>query len=181
MKWSILILTQPSRNGYLRRLMEVLEPQVANHSDEVEIIIRLCDDSISVGENRQLLREVARGEYSNYIDDDDLIADDYVESILPLMDGVDYIGFYLHRYDDGNSTLVCKHSITGERNSRISHINPIKTSLALTVTMSGGFEEDRRWWNALDDSQVVKTEHFLDKEMYFYYYRSSKSDGVSRD
>lgn len=179
MKWSILILTQPSRDEYLHRLLAVLEPQVKLYEDQVEICIRQCDTGISVGENRQILREQAAGEYSCYIDDDDLIPEDYVETILPLLDGVDYVGFYLHRYDDGNSTGVYKHSLTGERNSRISHINPIKTSIALTVPMSGGFQEDRRWWNALDDSGIVQTENFLDREMYFYYYRSDKADGVA--
>jgi hypothetical protein len=180
MKWTIMILTQPSRTEFLQRLLNVLEPQVAPYSDQVEIYIRECDHRIPVGENRQIMREEAKGEYSCYIDDDDLVAEDYVESILPLLDGVDYVGFYLHRYDDGNSSGVFKHSLTSEKNSRISHINPIKTSLALTASMAGGFEEDRRWWNALDDSGLVTSEHFLDKEMYFYYYRSRKWDGVPR-
>lgn len=173
-----MILTQPSRHEYLQKLLTVLEPQVLSHSDEVELSIRYCDPTISVGENRQILREEARGEYSNYIDDDDMVPEDYVETILPFMDGVDYIGYFLHRYDNGNSSGVYRHSLSSERNSRISHINPIKTSIALTASMSGGFEEDRRWWNTLDDNGVVQTEHFIERELYFYYYRSNKSDGV---
>lgn len=178
-KWTIMILTQPSREGFLSKLLENLKPQVEQYSDQVELLIRYCDPSMSVGENRQLLRETAKGEYSNYVDDDDSVPEDYVASILPLMDGVDYIGYYLHRYDNGSFSGQFKHSLLSERNSRISHINPIRTELALTVSMSGGFQEDRRWWNELDDSGLVNTEHFLERPMYEYWYRSFKQDGVA--
>ena len=177
-KLTLMVLTQPSRTMWLERLLRYLEPQIEPHSNDVQLIVWMCDFNLSVGDNRQLMRESAEGKYSCYIDDDDLVADDYVERVLQASEyDVDYIGYYLERYDDGRLTGRFKHSLA---EGNISHINPIKTELALTQTMSGGFGEDRRWWNPLRESGVVQTEHFIDETMYFYYYRSNKSDGVPK-
>lgn len=176
-KLTLMVLTQPSREMFLDRLIRELTPQLNKHHQDVEFLMGSCDFSVSVGENRQRLREAAQGQYSCFVDDDDLLADDYLDQVIPLLDGVDYIGFYLERFDDFVPTLRVKHSLT---EGNISHINPILTEKALTVRMSGGFGEDRRWWNALKDSGIIQTEHFVDKTMYYYYYRSGKTDGVPK-
>lgn len=177
-KLSILILTQPTRTMWLDRLLRYLTPQTWQYTSDVEILVKMCDYAIPVGDNRQQMRENAAGLYSVYIDDDDLVADDYIERVLQATEtGTDYIGYYLERYDDGVLTGRFKHSLI---EGNISHINPIKTDLALTQSMSGGFGEDRRWWNPLRESGVVNTETFIDETMYYYYYRSVKSDGVPK-
>jgi hypothetical protein len=184
LKWSILILTQPSRAQFLARLTSVLAPQVEPYQDLIEICVREGDASMSVGEHRQIMRESATGEYSNFIDDDDLISDNYVETILPLMDGVDYIGYNLQRYDDGRPTGVFQHTLANlgaADGTAISHINPIKTELAKLVPMSGGFGEDRRWWAQLEATGRVTTEHYIPEVMYSYLYRSNKTDGPPKD
>ena len=89
-KWSILILTLPQRAAMLGRLLEVLRPQIC---DGVELLIGESDPSLPVGENREALRQRARGEYISFIDDDDLVLPHFVERILPALDGVDYVGF----------------------------------------------------------------------------------------
>ena len=177
-KFTIMVLTQPTRSMWIERLFRYLAPQLAEYSHDIELLVQMCDYSISVGDNRQQLREAAKGKYSVYIDDDDLVADDYVERVLQAIEqDIDYVGYYLERYDDGKLTGRFRHSLT---EGNISHVNPIKTELALTQTMSGGFGEDRRWWNPLRESGIVQTEHFIDETMYFYYYRSAKTDGVPK-
>jgi len=182
MKWSILILTQVSREKYLHYLLQTLEPQVEQYSDQVELIIRYCDSRMSVGDNRQTMREQAKGEYSNFIDDDDLVSTAYVRDLLPLMDGVDFIGHRISRYDDEVFTGEYEHSLRHKGSSSphsTPHVNPTKTELALKVPMSGGYGEDRRWWYELMDSNLIVTENYLDEVEYSYYYRSNKSDGVA--
>ena len=184
MKWSILILTQPSRKDFLVRLLAMLEPQVQKEQS-VEIVIRMCDPALALGENRQKMIEGAAGEYVCFVDDDDLVAPDYVGKILPLLDGVDYIGFRLSLYSDGKPQLPTFHSLkypkwfadlTGLYRD-ISHVNPIRRELALAVPMSGARGEDARWSDAMRAKAIVRTEHFIDEVMYHYYYRSSKTDG----
>jgi len=187
MKWSILILTQPSRADFLCRLMERLSPQVARYPD-VEIVTALFDKRFSMGKNRAMMIEAAAGEYVNFVDDDDLVAGDYVVSIRPLLDGVDYIGFLAKLYNDGiycgklsYHSLLYKGWFTNDYGyfRDISHLNPIRRVLAISGEMGDheGLEfEDLMWARRLRSQGIVKTEHFIPRPMYFAYYRSDKTD-----
>jgi glycosyltransferase involved in cell wall biosynthesis len=183
LKWSILILTQPSRADFLSRLREVLDPQLVSG---VELRIKIHDRNFSVGESRYQMLQEAHGEYVSFIDDDDLVPADYVSSILPLLSDVDYIGFNLQLFIDGQKQKPTYHSLKYKEwfededgfYRDISHLNPIKREIAVQVPMTGNLGEDSRWAEALRTKQLVKTEKYIDDAMYFYYWRSNKKDGV---
>ncbi len=184
-KLEILILTQPSREQFLARLLAVLRPQLEDHPD-VKATVRMFNRSMDLGTNRQAMIEAATGEYVCQIDDDDLVPASYVSTIYPLLDGVDYIGFRLQLFVDGEKQKPTYHSLQyKEWNADqdgfyrdISHLNPIRRELALRVPMSGGFGEDERWATQLRALNIVKTEHYIPEVMYFYFYRGSKTDHV---
>jgi glycosyl transferase family 2 len=185
MKWSILILTQPSRVEFLARLLEVIKPQI-EHCPDIELLIRVFDPTLSLGENRQLLKDQSVGEYVNFIDDDDLVPEDYVSSIYPNLHDVDYVGFQMQMYVDGSSTNPIYHSLRYDRwwqdmngsYRDIVHLNPMRRELSQLVKMSGESGEDSRWSSALRSLEVLKTEAYVDKVMYYYYHRTRKSDGA---
>lgn len=187
LKWSILTLTMPSRVEFLARLMCALGPQVDRHP-EVEWIVMVSDPEKLQGDNREDLRLKSKAEYISTVDDDDLVADDYVDRILPLLDGVDYVGFRLQAYEDGVAIpLPTYHSLKyktwysdPEGHYRgINHLNPIRRELAMQVPFWGCFGEDSRWCDEMRKLGIVKTEHYIDDVMYHYYYRNGKTDGVS--
>lgn len=179
-KWSICILTVPERENDLARLFGSLKRQVGDR--DIQILVN--DRGGALGEKRQWCLNHAMGEYICFIDDDDLVAHDYVETIYPLLDGVDYIGFRLQLYNDGAKQKPTFHSLRYENWSEdengfyrnVSHLNPIRTEISREGRFDGGFGEDFRW------SQQVKpvTEHFIDKPLYFYFHSSkySLSQGV---
>jgi hypothetical protein len=183
MKWSILILTQPSRGAFLKRLQDRLMPQVKKRTS-VQVLQRMFDPALDLGSNRQALLEEAEGDYVNFIDDDDLVPSDFVPTILPLLDGVDYIGFQLQCSIDGEKLPLTIHSLDYDGWSQddkgyyrdISHINPIRRELALRAKMEGGFGEDQRWADRMRALGIVKTQHFIERIMYEYLYRSNKSE-----
>jgi hypothetical protein len=185
-KWSILILTQPSRERYLDRLLSILEPQVREFKD-VELCIKMFDGTRSLGENRTEMVRDARGTYVNFVDDDDLVSKDYVKLIRQnLVDDVDYIGFRVQCYWDGKKLLPTFHSLRYKNwhdddkgyYRDLSHLNPIQRRHALKVPFDGGHGEDGRWADAMRTLGVVKTEHYIDAVMYEYYFRSKKHDGA---
>jgi hypothetical protein len=192
MRWEILCLTMPTRTEFLYSLKAILEPQIHAHKGEVQFVVKLSDPEISLGANRQKMREESSAEYINFFDDDDCPALDYVDRILPLLDGVDYIGFRVQAYEDGKAlpgptyhSLLCggwfdKTYADGSKSWHrdISHINPIRRELALKVPIYGGFGEDSRWSGDLRKLGIVKTEHFIEQTMYFYLSRTDKIDGV---
>lgn len=172
----------------LQRLAKVLGPQIRGLGGTVEVLIRESDPSIPVGENRERLRQAAVGEYISFLDDDDLVPENFVERILPWLDGVDYIGFNLEQTMDGKFACIEKRSlrypgvgreceVTGKGRYRdLSHVNPMRRELALLVPMTGWPGEDTRWADELRKLNVVKTEHYLDETLYFYLTRTIKPE-----
>lgn len=189
MKLDILCLSMTSRAEFLERLRNNIEPQLVSG---VRFTVKLHDSGLSLGANRQKMREESDAEYVCFVDDDDRVADDYVARILPLLDGVDYIGFRVQAYEDGKPlpgptyhSLLCGGWFdktygygTKSWHRDISHLNPIRRELALAVPMYGGFAEDSRWAGDLRALGIVKTEHYIEDVMYHYLSRTDKTDGV---
>jgi hypothetical protein len=179
-KWEILCLTMNSREQFLARLMAVLFPQIVTG---VDIRIRTCDPLYTLGQNRDMLRRASGAEYQNFVDDDDLVPADYVSSILPLLDR-DYVGFQVQGYADGiPDTKLAYHSLRYSEWSEdengyyrdISHLNPMRRELAMLEPMEGGHGEDRRWADRMRARGALKTEHYIPRVMYSYYFRSHKN------
>ena len=77
---SILTPTIPGREKQLQALQQKIEAQIGGQA--VEHLI-LCDNrKRSIGAKRQALLDIARGQYIAFVDDDDDIADSYVEELL---------------------------------------------------------------------------------------------------
>ena len=163
----------------------MLEPQIAalglNRFDKVDILTRHIPEG-DYGEKREKLRQQSEGEYITFFDDDDLPAPDYISSILPLLDGVDQVGFQVQQFSGQRKERPTYHTL--QRGGwftepdgywrDISHINPMRRELALSDPMSGGYGEDRRWSDRMRGK--VKTEHFIDRVMYYYLWRMTKQD-----
>ncbi len=183
-KLEILILTMPTREKYLARILDCLSPQI---TPEVKISIRMCDPKYTLGENREMMRRASIGEYIAFVDDDDIVACDYVKTILPLLDGVDIIGFECQVYVDGElDPHRDLHTITAGTwyntdttfYRDISHLSPIRRDLALAAPMEGGHGEDGRWADKMRALHILKTEHFIEgKIMYYYLFRNGKNRG----
>lgn len=183
-KFEILILTMPTREKYLARIMDCLEPQLTH---EVSVTVRVCDKDFTLGENREAMRQAATGDYICFIDDDDLVPCDYIARILPLLDGVDIIGFECQLFVDGElDTKRDYHTITAGSwyntdtayYRDISHLSPIRREVALAAPMEGGHGEDGRWADKMRALGVIKTEHYIDRVMYYYLYRNGKNRGA---
>lgn len=184
-KLSSLILSVPRRLDALERLLSHLSERASNYPGEVEIIVCLDNGELSIGQKRQQALEAASGEYVAFIDDDDWVPDYYFDRIMPLLDGVDYVGFRLQLYEDGVASKPTFHSLRHASwfddehgyYRHISHLNPLRRELALRAPFDGGCGEDARWASAIWAQNCVATEHFIDEVMYEY--RHSREGSVS--
>ena len=185
---SILIPTLPERKRMLHRLMIKIKSQIfLCMMHEIEI---LTDDSprpLSTGFKRNLLIEKAKGDYIVFIDDDDDISDDYILSIIQgiklnpdvitfngtmTTNGIDETGFeiklnnpYIDASVNGNLFYL----------RFPNHLCPMKRDLVKdfkfpNVTMA----EDYAWAKQIHDSKILKTEYFINKNMYHYQYSNKK-------
>ena len=186
-KLSILICTMFNRDSLFQRLLAKLREQ---ENSDIEIHYEIDDGTISVGEKRNKLLDKARGEYIAFIDDDDMVSDNYVELILNAINTSepDVIGMHLLMTVDGQNEERTYHSLKYDhwydepdpdragkthyfRNP--NHLNPVKREYALKVkfpTIDVG--EDKDYSKNL--LQYLKTEEYIEEPIYFYEYRSNK-------
>jgi hypothetical protein len=180
-KFAILIPTVVTREAEFKRLVDILEPQVKKHKGEVEVLVYWNNFEQELGEIRQRMLENATAEYVAFIDDDDTVSDDYCDLIVPLLDGVDHIGFKLKFTENGRQHKPVYHSKekSGGRYyddstgfyRPCSAKDPIKRSIALQ-----GHYEDGDYRKNIGEEDVwiprvtplIHTEHFIDKEIYHY-------------
>jgi glycosyltransferase involved in cell wall biosynthesis len=183
---SVLILSIPSREHLLQRLLDVLNPQLHG---AVQLIVMHNEGEMSIGELRNECLDAAHGDYVAFIDDDDLIASDYVSLILSAIeeDHPDCIGFRGRHFTNGKlighyiwSAQFCRYEAENQPDGlqlmkrSPNHLNPIKRSIAIKA----GYPH----LNSGEDYQfaqrvypLIETETFIDEPLYDYCYRSDKS------
>ena len=107
-KFSILILSIPSRLHFLTPLMQKLEKQIGDRQD-VEILSIMDNKSFGISEKRNELLKLARGSHLAWIDDDDDVADNYIDRLTETIEknpGVDVISFNQICYLEGIEARV---------------------------------------------------------------------------
>jgi hypothetical protein len=183
----ILIVTMEQRKPYLARLMRVLEPQL---NDRVDVLT--LDGAGMIGEKRQRLLESCDARWCCSVDDDDLVAPNYVSAILTRLDkDPDVVGFRLRYFHDGQLRGKSYHSVvanphkkwktvvTSRRPHEVTHyrtpnhLNPVRREMALAV----GFKplnsgEDHDFSDRLYRKFPAMREEFIDEFLYTYLYRS---------
>lgn len=182
-KLSILITTLQDRYDYLKRLQDILMPQVLQHSDRVEVCIHDAGRAMTTGEKRNQLIENCDGDYFVFIDDDDLVACHYVESILNAMDeDPDVITFRGYMLTDGLNKvdfiirLGENYEERGGKYYRFpNHITVMKKELVERFKFQHiWMGEDYLWAKEIHDSGVLKKEVHIPRNMYQYLFRTNK-------
>lgn len=179
MKWQIIIPTVVDRPDQFARLRDTLAPQVAKYKGDIEVLVCWNNYETELSELRQKLIEETTAEYINFIDDDDNVAENYCDSIYPLLDGVDYIGFKVGFYQNGVKQRQVIHSLLCEKWEDTSDgfyrrgtlINPTKREFMLKAGFKHsdyrkGIPEDITYADRV--SKLLKTEHFIDDEVHIY-------------
>jgi GT2 family glycosyltransferase len=182
---SILIPTLPDRKEFLDRLMFKIADQATS---EIEVLVDEDTES-TTGEKRNRLIDSCETEYCVFIDDDDLIADDYIEKhlrILKANPNVDAIGFKGRITTNGRDpkTFIIKHGsdYCEDKSSGqivylrpINHICVVRTEIARKVRFPDKtFAEDYDYAIRLAQSGLIKHAAFIDEVMYHYLYRLKK-------
>lgn len=174
-KLSILICSLASRADKLQRLMNVLQPQI---NEAVELLIKTDNGEIPIGKKRNLLLEEATGTYIAFVDDDDLVSEDYVKKILEAIESnPDCCGIQGIITFQGQGARMFIHSLKYkewfEQNNIYyrcpNHLNPVKREIALQVKFpETNFGEDKDYSTRL--FPLLKEERFISGVVYHYLY-----------
>ena len=183
--WTILVPAIGHREAKFRRLLSGLLPQLDAAGGAVTVEALWNNGERPLNRVRQDLVEHATSEYVSFADDDDELAETAVARILPLLDGVDFVGFRVELDCDGavyNPTLISlKHGgwIDGPQAyyRDITYVNPFRRDIAMAhADFTRGREycgEDRDWVAQMRGHLV--TEHYLDEAMYYYHWSPGDS------
>jgi glycosyltransferase involved in cell wall biosynthesis len=182
---SLLVCSIESRRRELRRLRSCLAPQL---NDAVELLVNIDRGEKTIGRKRNELLEEASGDYIAYIDDDDLVADDYVEKILNAVDSKpDCCGMEGIITFNGANPRRFIHSLRyrewfeeeGVYYRNPNHLSPVKRELALEI----GFPE-KNYWEDRDYSArllpLLKREVYIEGPIYYYLYVKRKKPKLLR-
>lgn len=168
MKLSILVATVEPRESLLSRLLWTLEQQL---TDEVEVIV--CGGWIGFGNKVNRMRQIAKGDFTVVVDDDDNVTPDYIEKVLPLLtDDIDYLDYgVLHT---SNGAFGDVHF--SEPPFIVHHKCPVRNAIAKNIPMGDGYHDDRVWSATAGVS--VGEKGILNRYMYLHEYWDSGTVGT---
>ena len=188
MKLSILICTlpEPFRDSrYINTLVRKLVYQAANKS--VQILYLGDNKSMSVGEKRNTLLDIAKGERIIFVDDDDQVTDNYVKTLLSYCE-LDYdcvsIGVRMTEKDiERIYDYTFKANINKRDNGRFiagrmpNHLCLWRKSVASRVRFPDrNLGEDHLW----AEQQLLKGYSFHDTKEILYHYDFDKDNTQTR-
>ena len=183
MKLSILIPSVAERrNTFLPKSLNMLYGQLESlpieDQKDVEIIYLIDNKTMMLGDKRNLMVDMAKGEYIAFVDCDDRISADYISSLLEgIKSGADSIVFLASVSLNGNPPKICRYSkdypndynTANEYHRLPNHIPCIKKEVSKKVSFpSLKRAEDAGYAKLL--KPYLKTEHKIEKVLYYYDY-----------
>ena len=180
-KLTICIPSVTERHSIFIKLFDHISNQIANNKSKVQILCDIDNKEVSIGAKRQRMLQRALGKYVTMVDDDDFVADDFVERILNAIEkNPDFIGFEI----DCSGTIGKNESVSnawadwGENIGGFDYVRtpyhktPIKTEIARQIGFNDmRYGEDYDFAKRLKLSSLIQTEVFIEKKMYFYRYK----------
>lgn len=153
----------------------------ADHS--VEIVVKSDDGELTSGVKRQMLVNEANGMYVAFIDDDDMVAEDYVKTILAACEATpDVVTFNLEltRTDRSGREVWRYHLGEDQRrfgNMTANHLCAWRKDLATLVGWCPylGYGDDQLWYKPLLASGKAVTEFHINRVMYHYQYSHTET------
>lgn len=176
---SILICTLTNRQNLLERLLKVIGKQDCK---EIEILVESDDGQMTIGAKRNKLLHRSTGDYIAFIDDDDLVSENYVSKILKaLKSNPDCCGIEgtIHNEKKGWSRKFIhsiKYNKWYDKNDGTNityfrcpnHLSPVKRQLALaTMFPEKDSGEDRDYSMRL--RPLIKVESYIKGSIYSYF------------
>ncbi len=198
---SILIPTTPDReftfNCLLLKLLKQVNDLRNNHPSLGEVEIRYdnskryLDGGLSIGGKRQRLLDAATGDYIAFIDSDDDVAPNYIETLVrACLEGSDIVTFKAIIKNDYYFALI-DMSLTNYENEEVNphgtkkrtpwHICPLKREIAITQRFND-INHNEDWEYMQRVLLEVKTETHLDilLTQYNHSEKYSEADKIVR-
>lgn len=189
---SILVCSVHTRyNNFLLKIEQQLFDQYNALSPDdqhrVEIVVLTDNKMMMLGHKRNVMVELAQGNYCVFVDDDDRISEDYIQQLLDATaTNADSIVFQAEVSLNGEPPKLCYYSKDVKRDYNLrdtyhripNHICCVKRSVALKSSFPNVlYGEDAGYSKVL--LKHLKTEHKIDKVLYYYDYNAETTETQS--
>jgi glycosyltransferase involved in cell wall biosynthesis len=166
--------------------MTQLLNQIGDRKD-VEVLGLFDNKTKKIGEKRQDLLNLARGEYLVFVDDDDRVSPDYIKEVLSALEknpDADCVVYDCIWTQNGLTPRLCKYGV--EYNYWLSddkknwtglpaHTMVYRSSIAKRHTyIPTNYQEDVDWVKRA--SKDIKKQVRIDKVLYYYDYNLSTTE-----
>lgn len=179
MKLSILIATlnEPFYINGLKRLNNILDPQIERYSGEVEKKINDKGRSMTTGEKRNELIKGTTGEYFVFIDSDDIIPVFYLDEVMNALesnpDVVTFKGYMTTDKTNRQNFFIRLGSGYFTKNGIHyrwpNHITVMKRERVQNVLFPHiTKQEDYEWSKQIHNKKLLNSEVYIDKDLYIY-------------
>lgn len=175
---SVLIPTLPER----RKKLNAVLASLPDHRD-VEVLIDDRGREVPTGTKRNALMRSARGGWTVYVDDDDLLSPEYMPSILnALKHDPDVVTFQGLMTTDGINPVAWtiklgeRYEARGNHYYRFpNHLCPMRRDLVKDVRFPDTWNgEDYPWAKEIMERGILKTEVHIEKQLYHYDFLTRK-------
>ena len=179
----ICICSLENRAEKLKRLMSILRPQLSSYAAEIHV--ELDDGEMTIGQKRNRLMYNCGRKYISFIDDDDIVAGNYVQLIIEAIQKgqerlgtlLDCVGMCGYIVEKGQWTWQFRHSVTvnnwcKDKQNKIyfrtpNHLNPIRLEIAQQCSFPNvSHGEDKAYSDQVKG--LCRTEEFIETPIYFY-------------
>ena len=200
MKLSILICSLYSReNNFLKELLVKLLPQIGSYSsiieehkscevrrlssNNVEVVICIDNKKMRVGEKRNFLMSLARGDYFVFVDDDDMVTEDYVRYLLKGIEkGNDVIVFDVEISINGgkykkvfyDADFYFDFDMPNSYRRIPNHIMCWNRKIAKEKFPRINMGEDAKWAKKMQ--RHIKSQTKIEKTLYYYNFNHKTTE-----
>jgi len=177
MTLAILICTLPERFEKLKRLKNILEPQVERFKDQVSISINDAGRHLPTGTKRNNLIEQTQSNYFCFIDDDDQVSAYYLSEIMSALshtpDVITFQGYMTTNGENKRDWTIRLDEKYEERDGHYyrfpNHLCVFRRELVRHFKFPDiWIQEDYKWAEKIHNSRVLKTEIHIPMQIYHY-------------
>lgn len=188
-KLTVLIPTLNSRSSKLKSLLDQLLYQT--QGKPVQVLWMGDNKSVKVGKKRNMLLDIADGDFVSFIDDDDDISPDYISTILKAIDehsDKTVICFRGRQTTDGNQDLDFRYDVNFGRNHKKEidgqrwkvmlpdHLCVWKKSRISERFPDKNLAEDHDWARSMATTYRDVDQVLLPDILYYYNYDRNTSE-----
>ena len=190
---TVLVITLKNRASELKELLDLLYHQA--DQKPVQILWLGDNKSLITGDKRNAIMSLANGRYLTFVDDDDLITENYIEKILEAIDhNPEVITFLVDKHRNGthekfqrfdidyqqNYTTVDRAAKRRYQNMVPNHLCVWRKDIIKEAFPPHKKTEDLKWADKQTQHYTKEGQYHINEVLYYYMFDNRTTETQNR-